>query len=126
MLMTALYQTRGYKAPFIFCVALAGVDLVLRLFLVERKNNPPEWFMKQNEQQIEESRTATIDSSTPEEKKDTVTYWMLLKQHRLLAGMLMAFSNGTLMGVLEVRVDYILCSMDAESILVYIERKISI
>ncbi|RCH82769.1 hypothetical protein CU097_003565 [Rhizopus azygosporus] len=96
----ALYQTRGYKAPFIFCVALAGVDLVLRLFLVERKNNPPEWFKKQNEQRIEESRTATIDSSVPE-KKDTVSYWMLLKQHRLLAGMLMAFSNGTLLGVLE-------------------------
>lgn len=125
MLMTALYQTRGYKAPFIFCVALAGVDLVLRLFLVERKNNPPEWFKKQNEQRIEESRTATIDSSVPE-KKDTVSYWMLLKQHRLLAGMLMAFSNGTLLGVLEVKIHYKLCSMNAEPLLVYIERKISI
>ncbi|KAI8139300.1 major facilitator superfamily domain-containing protein [Fennellomyces sp. T-0311] len=39
-----LYHTMGYKAPFIFCIILAGVDFILRLVLIERRNNPKQWF----------------------------------------------------------------------------------
>lgn len=45
----ALYQRFGYKAPFIFCVALAGIDFFLRLFMVEKGECPPEWFQDANE-----------------------------------------------------------------------------
>ncbi|KAI9261165.1 major facilitator superfamily domain-containing protein [Sporodiniella umbellata] len=138
-LLGALYHTRGYKAPFIFCIAIAGLDFLLRLFLVERKNNPPEWFEKdsKNQESIvsqdsasqKSGETKLKDSANSLEKapeslakndstedvtiftetvskndeKTTknVTYWSLLKEHRLLAGMIVVFYETFLEGALE-------------------------
>jgi hypothetical protein len=44
IIYTGLYQSFGYKAPFIFCIAVAAFDFILRLFMVERRDCPPEWF----------------------------------------------------------------------------------
>lgn len=107
-----MYQHAGYKSPFIFCIVLAGIDLILRLFLVERKNNPPEWFEKEtivdstSKKDDIESTDMTISSQEEKEEiknQKPVTYLRLLKQHRLLAGMLMAFSNAVVIGTFEVR-----------------------
>lgn len=131
----ALYQTRGYKSPFIFCIVLAGVDLLLRLFLVERKNNPPEWFEKnasikeasispdspEDTIKLSDEKEERVSSNSPEDtiefpdekksqEKQEVTYFSLLKEHRLLAGMLMAFSNATVIGVFETTLSVRLAS----------------
>ncbi|KAK4688721.1 hypothetical protein P7C73_g1372, partial [Tremellales sp. Uapishka_1] len=34
----ALYTTLGWHAPFIFCIILCAVDLIMRLFVVEQKD----------------------------------------------------------------------------------------
>jgi Na+/melibiose symporter-like transporter len=105
---SALYQKSGYKAPFILCIVLAGVDLLLRVGLVERRNRPVEWFEK-------DMNAPTIVPSTiinnlngeengdekKEEDKHHVTVLQLLRQHRLLAGMLLAFANGCVFNVFE-------------------------
>jgi hypothetical protein len=43
-----LYQKNGCKTPFILCIVFAGIDLLLRVGLVERRNRPVEWFEKMN------------------------------------------------------------------------------
>ncbi|CAO3659025.1 unnamed protein product [Rhizopus stolonifer] len=116
----ALYQTRGYKSPFIFCIVLAGVDLLLRLFLVEQKtilpNDSPEDTIK-----LPDEKEERISSNSPEnsiklpdkkesQEKQEITYFSLLKEHRLLAGMLMAFSNATVIGVFETTLSVRLAS----------------
>ncbi|KAI9261164.1 major facilitator superfamily domain-containing protein [Sporodiniella umbellata] len=101
-------------APFIFCIAIAGLDFLLRLFLVERKNNPPEWFEKDSKNQESIVSQDTKNDSTEDvtiftetvsknDEKTTknVTYWSLLKEHRLLAGMLMVFTDALIIGVFE-------------------------
>ena len=40
----ALFHHYGYKIPFAFSIAVVGVELLLYLGLVERRNNPDEWF----------------------------------------------------------------------------------
>lgn len=105
----ALYYTRGYKAPFIFCISLAVVDFVMRLFLIERKHSPSAWFEPEGQQEIKRDSNAqegsilSIARSTP--KKDhklQVTYFVLLKQPRLINGLLLNVSYALLTGVLEV------------------------
>ncbi|KAI9276702.1 major facilitator superfamily domain-containing protein [Phascolomyces articulosus] len=39
-----LFDRFGYRGPFSFCIMLAGIDLFLRFYLVERRNNPEDWF----------------------------------------------------------------------------------
>ncbi|KAG1445185.1 hypothetical protein G6F46_010954 [Rhizopus delemar] len=77
---------------------------------VERKNNPPEWFEKEtvvdstSKKDGIESTDVTINSQEEKEEiknQKPVTYLRLLKQHRLLAGMLMAFSNAVVIGTFE-------------------------
>ncbi|KAI8098142.1 major facilitator superfamily domain-containing protein [Gilbertella persicaria] len=94
MLYTALYHSMGYKAPFILCICLAGVDMLLRLFLVERRHRPAEWFSDD---------TLTTTETTVEKKKKYyhVTVFQLLRQHRLLAALLIAFANGCVCNVFE-------------------------
>lgn len=88
------------------CIVLAGVDLILRVFLVERRNRPAEWFQ-------EDMNAPTVVPSTmintgeeakgsdEKQSKSHVTVFQLLRQHRLLAGMLLAFANGCVYNVFE-------------------------
>ncbi|OCF34316.1 hypothetical protein I316_03830 [Kwoniella heveanensis BCC8398] len=43
----ALYQRLGWHAPFIFCIIICAVDLILRLFVIEQKDLR-EWQEKHN------------------------------------------------------------------------------
>ncbi|CAO0800469.1 unnamed protein product [Mucor circinelloides] len=106
----ALYQSAGYKAPFILCICLAGIDFILRVFLVERRNRPAEWFQKEpvvNAPTIVPSTlvnpTSEDDSSSNIKKKSKhkVTVLQLLSQHRLIASLLLAFANGCVYNVFE-------------------------
>lgn len=104
----ALYKKSGYKAPFILCIVLAGVDLILRVFLVERRNRPAEWFQEDmNAPTVVPSTMVNNDEGAKEEadqekkSKSHVTVFQLLRQHRLLAGMLLAFANGCVYNVFE-------------------------
>jgi Na+/melibiose symporter-like transporter len=107
--VSALYHSIGYKAPFILCICLAGIDLILRLFLVERRNRPAEWFVEDSSSVNEPTISpATLvapavenDSNTIEKKKHNVTIIQLLRQHRLIAGLLLAFANGCVYNVFE-------------------------
>ncbi|OBZ86631.1 putative MFS-type transporter C18.02, partial [Choanephora cucurbitarum] len=82
-----LYQSFGYKAPFILCLCLAGIDLLLRLFLIERRHSV--WF-----------------DTLPKEEEDkeeihTISLKQLLQNHRLLAALVLAFANGCVCNVFE-------------------------
>lgn len=96
----ALYQHAGYKAPFILCIVLAGIDLLLRLFLVERRNKPAEWFLD-DATPTSAPPTLVTDVMIDEKPKHQVTYFQLLRQPRLIAGMLLSFSNGCVYNVFE-------------------------
>lgn len=81
---------------------LAGVDLILRLFLVERRNRPVEWFEKDsNAPTVVPSVMMDAAEEKEEKPKKNVTTLQLLRQHRLLAGMLLAFANGCVYNVFE-------------------------
>ncbi|KAI8393496.1 major facilitator superfamily domain-containing protein [Radiomyces spectabilis] len=103
----ALYQQFGYKAPFILCVALTGFDFLLRLFLVERRNQPAEWFsdIKGSEEKssptIMSNDETGIAEATTQTARRQVSTWQLLKHPRLLCGMLVAFAQGTVFNVFE-------------------------
>ncbi|KAI9255142.1 major facilitator superfamily domain-containing protein [Phascolomyces articulosus] len=47
-----LFDKIGYRGPFIFIIVLAGIDFLLRLFLIERRNNPKHWFEDNNNKTI--------------------------------------------------------------------------
>ncbi|ORE21935.1 MFS general substrate transporter [Rhizopus microsporus] len=104
----ALYYTRGYKAPFIFCISLAVVDFVMRLFLIERKHSPSEWYEEEDQQEIKRNLDAQEGSilsiahtTSNKDHKLQVTYFVLLKQPRLINGLLLNVSYALLTGVLE-------------------------
>jgi MFS family permease len=57
----ALYQRFGYKAPFILCVVLAGIDFFLRLFMVEKDECLSEWFSDSSKKkQIEDQQSIVV------------------------------------------------------------------
>ncbi|RCH99843.1 hypothetical protein CU097_010630 [Rhizopus azygosporus] len=107
----ALFEAKGYRAPFIFCIGIAAADLVMRLFLIESKRHPPGSF-KTEEKQAENHDTSTNDTIVSEASddqckvpsKNSVTYWRLLKQPRLLNGLLMIFTYSFVLGALEATI----------------------
>lgn len=126
-----LYHRFGYKAPFIFCIVVAGVDFFLRLFMVEKKDSPPEWFLDEEEEAAKEissvnsesNREAVCDLPTGEDNtedntvslqeakcdvtetktKPKLSTWALLSHPRLLAAALLSFAYGTVFNVFEVK-----------------------
>ncbi|KAI8973270.1 major facilitator superfamily domain-containing protein [Mycotypha africana] len=98
-----LFHNIGYKAPFILCICLAGLDFILRLFLVERRNQPPEWYNDSNETSAVEPSTIVnpAPDSTKEKVKERITILKLLRQNRLIASLVIAFSNGCVFNVFE-------------------------
>ncbi|KAF1807020.1 major facilitator superfamily domain-containing protein [Mucor lusitanicus] len=97
-------------APFILCICLAGIDFVLRVFLVERRNRPAEWFQKEPVVNAPTIVPSTLvnpmpedddSSSTKKKTKHKVTVLQLLSQHRLIASLLLAFANGCVYNVFE-------------------------
>ncbi|KAI8368726.1 major facilitator superfamily domain-containing protein [Blakeslea trispora] len=69
----------------------AGIDLFLRLLLIERRHRPAEWFDLP-------ANTEPIQEKGP---KNQITVVQLLRQHRLLAALLLAFANGCVGNVFE-------------------------
>lgn len=105
-----MYQSAGYKAPFILCISLAGIDFILRIFLVERRNRPVEWFQKEPIVNAPTIVPSTLVNPSPEDddsssikkkSKHKVTVLQLLSQHRLIASLLLAFANGCVYNVFE-------------------------
>ncbi|KAI9485083.1 major facilitator superfamily domain-containing protein [Zychaea mexicana] len=39
-----LFHSYGYRAPFILCLIVTVIDLILRIFVIERRNCSAEWF----------------------------------------------------------------------------------
>ncbi|KAI8891254.1 MFS general substrate transporter [Backusella circina FSU 941] len=44
-----LYSKLGHQAPFIASIILSGIDLVMRLVVIERSSAPAEWFSPRDE-----------------------------------------------------------------------------
>ncbi|WVF68416.1 hypothetical protein IAT40_003181 [Kwoniella sp. CBS 6097] len=63
----ALYQRLGWHAPFIFCIIICAVDLVLRLFVIEQKDLR-EWQAKHNASL--QSPSSTSEKTAPREEGD--------------------------------------------------------
>ncbi|KAI7861136.1 major facilitator superfamily domain-containing protein [Circinella umbellata] len=51
-----LFDKLGYRGPFIFSIILAVIDFFLRLFLIERRNNPKHWFVHNDSDMITNDR----------------------------------------------------------------------
>ncbi|KAF7723162.1 hypothetical protein EC973_002297 [Apophysomyces ossiformis] len=94
----ALFQHYGYRAPFILCVALTGLDFLLRLFLVERRNRPKEWF---ESPPVTASVLSEAIANVPEPTKQQVSSLQLLRSPRLWTCLIIAFSQGTVFNVFE-------------------------
>lgn len=81
----------------------------MRLFLIEPKRCPPGSFKTEEKQADDHDTSAndTIVSDVSDDQckapsKNSVTYWKLLKQPRLLNGLLMIFTYSFVLGALEV------------------------
>ncbi|KAI8145244.1 major facilitator superfamily domain-containing protein [Fennellomyces sp. T-0311] len=59
----ALFQHFGYYAPFLFCIAFTVIDFFLRFLVVERRNNPKEWFEPENTIEKNETSNEATESS---------------------------------------------------------------
>ena len=66
----ALFHHYGYKIPFVFGISVAGVVLFLYLGLVERRNNPDEWF-----EIYKENNNFTIKNNHGSNNQDSSFYF---------------------------------------------------
>ncbi|KAI9244188.1 major facilitator superfamily domain-containing protein, partial [Phascolomyces articulosus] len=56
----ALFLHYGFKVPFIFSLAFVGIELVLCIFIIERRNMPKHWF--ENLKNDGDGRAATTET----------------------------------------------------------------
>ncbi|KAL1922541.1 uncharacterized protein VTP21DRAFT_10080 [Calcarisporiella thermophila] len=80
----SLYEAKGYHAVFGLCIAMAVIDLLARLLLVEKRGSPPEWWPENstpNEKPLE-------DENVPKRSLASVLF-----SPRMLAGLLITFSE---------------------------------
>lgn len=67
----ALYARFGWNAPFIFCLALCGLDLLARLFVIEQRDLPKYGLpMAINEVDSDEEEEAPVGDVTNLEDVD--------------------------------------------------------
>ncbi|OZJ03935.1 hypothetical protein BZG36_02931 [Bifiguratus adelaidae] len=92
----ALFQYLGYRASFIFCVILAALDFTFRALIVEKRNNPAEWFEK-----VSKPVDAALIYVANPPPYAQVSTWTLLKGPRMLSANLLAFANAVMFGMLE-------------------------
>ncbi|ORE06477.1 MFS general substrate transporter [Rhizopus microsporus var. microsporus] len=107
----ALFQTTGYKAPLILCMALNVPAFIMQLLLIEHKKNAPECAGSGRLDDISELTFSTVDSersmhvdqehSIKTEKEQRMTYLKLFQQNRLLNATLMALLQGFVTAGLE-------------------------
>lgn len=106
-----MYQYGGYRAPFIFCLGLAGIDFILRVFLIERRNRPVEWFKDGIDTSTVTPSDITHKANTVKEgKKAAVSFKQLLRRKRLIASLVLSFANGMATSVFEPTVPVFLSS----------------
>ncbi|OBZ91567.1 putative MFS-type transporter C18.02 [Choanephora cucurbitarum] len=72
---------------------------MLRLFLIERRNRPPEWFT--DDTSISNEPTVSPDRQRDTKYTNHVTVLQLLRHQRLIAALLLAFANGCVYNVFE-------------------------
>ncbi|CAO3700694.1 unnamed protein product [Rhizopus microsporus] len=106
-----LGKQMGIVSVFHFVGMLSGPaigDFVMRLFLIERKHSPSEWYEEEDQQEIKRNLDAQEGSilsiahtTSNKDHKLQVTYFVLLKQPRLINGLLLNVSYALLTGVLE-------------------------
>ncbi|RCH91952.1 hypothetical protein CU097_005187 [Rhizopus azygosporus] len=105
----ALFQTTGYKIPFILCMALNIPAFIMQLLLVENKKNPSEYPSPGRLDDISELAFSTAgsegsihdDQSIETEKGRCMTYLKLFQHNRLLNATLMALLQGFVTAGLE-------------------------
>ena len=119
---TALFHRFGYKAPFILCLVLTVIDFILRVILIERRNNPKEWFettdtsassqQNRNNTAVGDSSCASDDLSNIEsfsirsensmKSKKGFAMMQILRFPRFLTALLTSFIYGLTFNVFEV------------------------
>lgn len=75
---------------------LSGIDLVMRLVIIERSSAPKEWF-----QEDQEKYKDTADDETP---KKLVSWSQLLKQPRLITSLALTIIVATVLSAFEVHI----------------------
>jgi hypothetical protein len=109
----ALYHNLGFKAPFVFCVIMAAIDFVMRLLIVERRNNPKEWFdpvdkrdvLSKTEQSLADSASPVLtdDATATPPTANKVSIIKLMSYLRMWGALLITFIMALVIGSIEVR-----------------------
>ncbi|KAI9485302.1 MAG: major facilitator superfamily domain-containing protein [Benjaminiella poitrasii] len=93
-----LYSEIGHEAPFIASMILSGIDLIMRLVIVERSSSPKEWFESNHEDSTNIQTDNDISNDLP---KTRVTWLQLLKQPRLIVSLALTAVVATVMSAFE-------------------------
>lgn len=130
-LALALYHQMGFKAPFVFCIIMAAIDFVMRLLIVERRNNPKEWFddvdkhdpLTKTEQSVCDSGSPALtdDATATPLTANKVSIIKLLSYGRMWGALLITFIMAVVIGSIEVRICYFFfcsCYCDYNRILI--------
>ncbi|KAI7907823.1 major facilitator superfamily domain-containing protein [Cokeromyces recurvatus] len=88
-----LYSEIGYEAPFIASMILSGLDLIMRLIIIERSSSPKEWFESSHD-----DVSKTVENELP---KKSITWLQLLKQPRLIVSLALTIIVATVMSSFE-------------------------
>lgn len=92
-----MYSELGHEAPFIASMILSGIDLFLRLVIIERSSAPKSWF--------EDSILTTPkeeDQIVEKDSKKAVSWTQLLKQPRLITSLALTIIVATVLSAFEV------------------------
>lgn len=106
----------GFKAPFVFCIIMAAIDFVMRLLIVERRNNPKEWFDDVDKRDpLTKTERSVCDSGSPASADDAtatatpltankVSIIKLMSYGRMWGALLITFIMALVIGSIEVRI----------------------
>ncbi|KAJ2956910.1 hypothetical protein NQZ79_g7305 [Umbelopsis isabellina] len=109
----ALYHQMGFKAPFVFCIIMAAIDFVMRLLIVERRNNPKEWFDDVDKRDpLTKTERSVCDSGSPASTDDAtatatpltankVSIIKLMSYGRMWGALLITFIMALVIGSIE-------------------------
>ncbi|KAG2181365.1 hypothetical protein INT43_008948 [Umbelopsis isabellina] len=107
----ALYHQLGYQAPFVFCIIMAAIDGIMRLLVVERRNNPKEWFDeldKRNElSNLDLPVSEKVDPVMADNelvnarKANKVSIFKLLSYSRMWGSLIIALISALYIGAIE-------------------------
>ncbi|CEP09420.1 hypothetical protein [Parasitella parasitica] len=93
-----LFSKLGHQAPFIASMILSGIDLLMRVVVIERSSSPKEWFQDAEKETCIKADDGDLATSF---SPNRVTWTQLLKQPRLIVSLALTVIVATVMSAFE-------------------------